>query len=945
VVVPGTVDDVVAAVEACRTFGTPLLSRGGGTSLAGQCCNEAVVIDHSKHLRRILEFDREARLARVQAGVVLDTVRDLGMSEPPLLTFGPSPSTHDRCTIGGMIGNNSCGNYAIMSEFYGPGPRMEHNVREMEVLTYDGLRLRVGRTGGEELARLTSHEGRLGEIYRRLVALRDRYGDLIRARFPDIPRRVSGYALDQLLPENGFNLAAALVGTEGTCVTVLEATLEMTPGFEHRSLLLLGFEDVVAATAPMDLYREHRPIALEGWDQELVDDNHALGNHGKEIHDLPAGHGWIMAEFGGHSVEEADEAAAALLERARGLPGFVEGKVVDDPEMEEGLWTVRESGLGATAFVPGKGDALPGWEDSAVPPDRVSPYLARLKRLFAKYGYQASVYGHFGQGCVHCSIPFDLRTAEGVRDYRRFVEEASDLVLEHGGSFSGEHGDGQARGELLAKMYGDELVQAFREFKSIWDPTGSMNPGRVVDARPMTSDLRLGTDYAPPPVRSRFAYAEDGGDFAHATFRCQGIGKCRVTGGATMCPSYQVTLEEEHSTRGRARILFEMTRSPRSEIELWRSDEVLEALDLCLSCKGCKGDCPVNVDMATYKAEFLSHHYEGRVRPRQAYALGLIHRWARVASRAPRTANLVSHAPVLSTLLKRAGGIAEEREAPRFATRTFTDWFRSRGGARVPAGPEVLLWPDTFTNYFHPEVGMAHVAVLEDAGYRVSLPDRPLCCGRPLYDYGMLDTAERLWRRTLRSLRPHVRAGVPLIGMEPSCLAAFRDELPGLFPHDQDARRLAGNAWMLSEFLVERARHWSPPALRGRRALVQPHCHHKAVMGFQQEAELMDRLGLEVSRPDEGCCGLAGSFGFEAGRKYELSMARGEQGLFPAIRRAAQDTLVVADGFSCRTQIEHGTGRGALHLAEVVVLGLRDRPDGTGRKPERTPVSRGRRPT
>jgi FAD/FMN-containing dehydrogenase/Fe-S oxidoreductase len=923
VVIPKTVEDVVSAVAVCRSHRVPILSRGGGTSLAGQCCNVAVVIDHSKYLRRILELDRDRRIARVQAGAVLDDVRSKGQEGEPSITFGPDPSTHEHCTIGGMIGNNSCGNHAVMAEFYGPGPRMEHNVLEMDVLTYDGLRLGVGPTSDEELSRIISSGGRRAEIYDQLLALRDRYAELIRSRFPQIPRRVSGYNLDALLPENGFDVSRALVGTESTCVTVLGATLQMIPAFKHTSLVLLGFDDIYAATAPIPMYREHRPIALEGWDDELVEDNRLLGTHVEEIKQLPEGRGWIMAEFGGESPEEADQHARALLKAARKEAGFLEGKIVDDPARKQAMWAVRESGLAVSAFVPNKPDALPGWEDSAVPPHQVSSYLRGLRALLDAYEYSGALFGHFGQGCVHCSITFDLTTAEGLAKVRRFLDEASDLVLAHGGSLSGEHGDGQARGELLSKMYGKELVGAFREFKAIWDPDGMMNPGKVVDPNPILTDLRLGTGYRPPPVETHFAYPQDRGSFAHAAFRCQGIGKCRRESGGTMCPSYMVTREEKHSTRGRARILFEMMNGPGSGgdpgIELWKSDEVLDALDLCLSCKGCKAECPVSVDMATYKAEFLSHYYRGRLRPRAAYAMGLINWWARIASHAPGVANFVTHAPLLNTMVKRAGGIAPQRKAPTFASQTFVRWFRSRG-TKGAGRPSVLLWPDTFTNYFHPDVGKATVEVLEAAGYRVIVPEAPLCCGRPLYDYGMLGTAERLLRQILAALRPQIRAGIPVVGMEPSCLAVFRDELPNLFPDDQDAKRLSELSYLLSEFLQREG--WRPPSLH-RKALVQGHCHHKAVIGFEAERKVLEELELNCEIPDSGCCGLAGSFGFEAGEKYEVSMKAGERVLLPKVREAPAETLIVADGFSCRTQIEHGAGRHALHLAQVIQLALR----------------------
>jgi FAD/FMN-containing dehydrogenase/Fe-S oxidoreductase len=917
VVIPRDMEDVVATVQACREQAVPILSRGGGTSLAGQCCNEAVIIDFSKYVNRILELDREALLARVQPGVILDDLRNLGESGSPRITFGPDPSTHDHCTIGGMIGNNSCGTHSVLAEFYGPGARMEHNVAELEILTYDGLRLRVGRTSDEELARLIEGGGRKGEIYAKLRDLRDRYADLIRERYPDFPRRVSGYSLDELLPERGFNVAGALIGSESTCVTVLEATVKMVPSPPARSAVIVGYEDVYAAADQIPRVREHRPIGLEGFDENLIEDNRKLGIHIEELKMLPEGKGWLLVEFGGETREESDEKANALIKDLADTPGHLESKLFDDPDAEAEIWEVRESGLGATAFVPGMPDTHEGWEDSAVPPERLGDYLRGLRRLFEKYGYACSLYGHFGQGCVHTRIDFDLHSAGGIRAFRSFLEEASDLVLSYGGSLSGEHGDGQSRAELLPKMYGAELIQAFREFKGIWDPEGRMNPGKLVDPYPISSNLRLGSDYRPPEVETHFSYPEDSGSFAHATERCVGIGKCRRMGGGVMCPSFMVTRDEEHTTRGRARALFEMMNADRGELELWKSEEVLRALDLCLSCKGCKVECPVNVDMATYKAEFLSHHYRGRLRPRVAYAMGLIFLWARLASKAPRLANLVTHAPGLSRAVKRTGGIATEREAPRFAHPTLAAWVSRR--QRPEGKPKVLLWPDTFTNYFHPEVGKAAVEVLEAAGYRVVLPAMPVCCGRPLYDYGMLDTAERLLRRTLKGLRPAIRAGALVIGLEPSCLAVFRDELPNLFPHDEDAKRLAKQSFLLSEFLAGHADGWGPPRL-SRRALVQRHCHHQAVMGFEADQKILERLGLDYQILDSGCCGLAGSFGFEAGEKYEVSMKAGERVLFPAIREAPPETLIIADGFSCRTQIEHGTGRRALHLAQVIRL-------------------------
>jgi Fe-S oxidoreductase len=703
---------------------------------------------------------------------------------------------------------------------------------------------------------------------------------------------------------------------------VLEATVRLIESQPVRALALVGFRDVYAAAAAVPLAREHRPVALEGFDDVLVDNNRKLHMNETTLSQLPEGAGWLMVEFGGHSREEADQKAQALMRAMRRADGATDMKLFDDPQREHEIWEVRESGLGATAFVPGQPDAWEGWEDSAVPVEHLPDYLREFRALLDRYGYRTALYGHFGQGCVHCRITFDLYTADGVEAYRRFVDEAADLVVSHGGSLSGEHGDGQSRAELLPKMFGPELVRAFGEFKAIWDPDGRMNPGKVVDPYPVVSNMKLGPHYRPAEVEPRFAYPEDRGDFAHAALRCVGIGKCRRTDSGTMCPSYMVTREERHSTRGRARLLFEMMNDP--ELRLWRSDEVEEALGLCLSCKACKSECPVGVDMATYKAEFLSHRYRRRVRPRAAYSLGLIHRWARLASWVPGLANLLTHAPGVSRVLKKIAGVAPERDAPRFAARTFRGWFASHDPAPATNGT-VVLWPDTFTNHLQPEVAIAAVEVLEAAGFRVEIPSRTLCCGRPLYDYGMLDTAERLLRTLVEELRPYVRAGTPIVGVEPSCVAVFRDELPNLLPDDPDARRLSTQVRTLAEFVRDEG--WRPPALH-RRAVVHRHCHHQAVMGFDADREMLDALGLRYEVLDSGCCGMAGSFGFEEGERYAVSQAVGERVLLPNVRDASDDALIVADGFSCRTQIEHNTDRRALHLAQVIRMALRDGPGG-----------------
>jgi Fe-S oxidoreductase len=679
---------------------------------------------------------------------------------------------------------------------------------------------------------------------------------------------------------------------------------------------------------------QHGPIGLEGMDQRLADDMRRKKLHPDRLALLPEGHGWLMVEFGGADRAEAVARARRCMDalgQEREAPSM---KLYQDPGEENVVWDIRKSGLGATARVPGRPDSWEGWEDSAVGPDRLGEYLRRLDALLHRFGYQGALYGHFGQGCVHTRIDFDLTTAAGIQRYRAFVEQAADLVVSMGGSLSGEHGDGQSRGELLVKMFGPELTEAFRDLKRIWDPAWKMNPGKKVDAYHLDENLRLGDGYVELRPRTRFAFPEDGGRFGRVAARCVGVGECRRDHQGVMCPSYRATREEEHSTRGRAHLLYEMTMGDPLRGG-WRSQAVKDALDLCLACKGCKSDCPMNVDMATYKAEFLSHYYEGRVRPRAAYAMGLVMWWARAAALAPGMANALSHAPLLSRLGKRMAGLAQERDVPRFAPVTFRSWF-ARRKAR-PAGKPVVLLPDTFTDHFHPEIGVAAVEVLERAGYAPRIPARRICCGRPLYDYGMLDLARSFLERDLDVLGPSLEAGVPVLVLEPSCAAVFRDELPNLLHGDRRAQRLASQTKILAELIDADGEAFPLPRL-GRRATMQVHCHQHAVMGAAAEERVLTRLGVDLTTLDHGCCGMAGSFGFEAGRRYQVSLAVGERGVLPMVRSTPRMDVLLADGFSCRTQIEQRAGRRALHLAEAIRLA--QEPDPATRDPDRWARSR-----
>jgi FAD/FMN-containing dehydrogenase/Fe-S oxidoreductase len=908
VVIPKSIDDVVETVRLCYRYGAPVLSRGGGTSLCGQCCNVAVVMDFSKYLNNVLSIDKEGKTAWVQPGTVLDDLRHA--AEKQGLTFAPDPATHNHNTLGGMIGNNSCGPHSVM------GGETSNNIVELDIITYDGTRMTVGANGLIQ-AQEPEGENRCNEIREQLEKLRDQYADQIRKRFPDIPRRVSGFNLTALLPENNFNIARALVGSEGTCVVVLQAKVRLVHNPAARSLLVLGYKDVYEAGDHVPEIMKHHPIALEGMDDRLVNDMKTVHLHPKNVELLPQGGGWLLVEFGGTSKDDSDAQARKLMDALKQADNPPNMKLYDDPPVEKKIWKVRESGLGATAHVPNKPITWEGWEDSSVPPENLGKYLRKLRALFDQYGYECDLYGHFGQGCVHTRIDFDLETAEGIKTFRAFLHDAAHLVVSLGGSISGEHGDGQSKAELLPIMFGDELMQAFREFKGIWDPHWKMNPGKVIDANRADQDLRIGTHYNPPELPVHFHYPQDQGSFSRTLLRCVGVGECRKKEG-TMCPSYMATHEEMHSTRGRARLLFEMQRGEVLKGG-WQNESVHEALDLCLSCKGCKGECPVNVDMATYKAEFMSHYYEERSRPLKAYAFGRIDRWAQLASHMPGIANFLTQKEPFATIAKKLLNIAPQRRITQFAEKPFVEWARHRP-SQQPSGQRVVLWPDTFNNYYHPEVAIAAVEVLEHAGCYVHVPRSHICCGRPLYEFGMLDQAKDYLQHVMTMLGPEIMQGIPIIVLEPACASVFREELPNLFPFNEQAKRLNKQVFLLSEYLDRKIDGFPFPNL-ARKALVHGHCHHKSVLKMDAEESTLRKLGLDFQVLDSGCCGMAGSFGFDK-EKYEVSIACGERVLLPAIREAQENTLIIANGFSCREQIMQTTRWQPLHLAQVLRMAV-----------------------
>jgi len=918
-VMPRDDADVIAAVAACRKYGAPVLARGAGTSLAGQCCNVAVVLDFTKYMNRILELDSDARFARVQPGVVLDSLRN--RAEMHQLTFAPDPSTHNRCTIGGMIGNNSCGTHSLL------GGKTVDNVEELRILLYDGSQMTVGATSGAEFAQIISQGDRRSEIYRKLYRIQELYAGLIRERFPQIPRRVSGYNLDELLPERGFNLARALVGTEGTCAIALEAKLKLIHSPQHRALVGLGYPDAFFAADHVPEILRLRPIGLEGFEGSIVDGLQRKGAQDLDL--LPAGRGFLLVEFGADDPNEAQQLAVELVDHLKQVSGAPNARLYSKSEARA-VWQIREAGPRAAAFAPGAPAEWEGWDDAAVAPEKLGGYLRDIRKLMNEYHYRGAFYGHFGHGCVHMRVSFDLESENGIRKYAEFIDRAADLVVGYGGSLSGEHGDGQSRAALLPKMFGSDLMKAFGEFKTAWDPENKLNPHKVVGAYLPTENLRLGADYKPLEPETHFKFPDDGGSFAKAALRCIGLGACRKSDGGTMCPSYMVTLEEEHSTRGRAHMLFELLQGEVIR-DGWRDEHVKDALELCLSCKACKSECPANVDIATYKAEFLSHYYEKKWRPLKAYAFGLIERWAKLGSRMPRIANFLSQAPGPRHLLQRFLGLASQRQLPRLAPVTFWQWAQVhrnsifRDEDRLNPAPllkerQVVLWVDTFNNYFHPETCRAALEVFEEAGFTVTCSRRPLCCGRPLYDFGMLERAKNSLSQIMSALGPQIDAGLPIVVLEPSCASVFRDELHNLFPTNERATRLRNQTFLLSEFLQNHAPDYLPPSL-SRKVILHGHCHHKALMKISDEESLLRKMGVELQSLDSGCCGMAGPFGFQKD-KFEISQAIGERVLLPAVRQAASDTLIVADGFSCREQILQGTGRSAMHLAEVLKMAL-----------------------
>ncbi|WP_062213433.1 FAD-binding and (Fe-S)-binding domain-containing protein [Demequina oxidasica] len=911
VVFPLDADDLVAAIATSRAAGSPITMRGGGTSIAGNSIGPGVVIDTSRHMNRILDVDLEAKTARVQPGVVLTDLQKL--VGPAGLRFGPDPSTSSRATLGGMLGNNACGPHAVA---YG---KTAQNVQSISVLDGAGRRY--------EAADSLSVVPGLDELVAANLAM-------IRTEFGRFGRQVSGYSLEHLLPEHGHSLARFLVGTEGTLATTLEATVNLVDVAPARLMAAFGYDDMPAAADAVVPMLAHSPDAVEGLDARLVEKvRRAKG--ASPVPDLPPGAGWLFVEIGAATEAEAEARMAALAADA----GTRSVRIVRDPIEAARLWGIRADGAGLGGRTSKNKEAWPGWEDAAVPPEKLGTYLRELDKLMEKYGVEGEPFGHFGDGCIHLRI--DIPLQEDGRVLRAFMEDGAALVTSLGGSLSGEHGDGRARGELLKVMYSAAAIDAFGQVKALFDPSGNLNPGIIVDPAPLDANLRRPAAKKTAPSAGGLAFAHDHGDLTEAVHRCTGVGKCRsdavTSGTGFMCPSFAATGDEKDVTRGRARVLQDAING--TLVGGLTAPEVRESLDLCLSCKACSSDCPSGIDMAAYKAEVLHRTYKGKRRPMAHYSVGWLPRWLKVVGVAPRVVNALASPKWIQRALVSGAGMDTRRSLPTFAaqpfrrsiaakTRAAKDNPANSADAGVALGIEghserrrVVLWADSFTDGLDPQIPTAMVAVLEDAGFEVIVSAGDACCGVTWISTGQLDAARKRLNGLLEVLGPYAVNGIPIIGVEPSCMGVLRGDLTELLPDDPRAHAVANGTYSLAEVLTGRApvkpaNRWQPPRLDDVTAVVQPHCHQYSVMGYAADRDLLARAGATVTEAS-GCCGLAGNWGTEKGH-YDVSVKVAENSLLPRLREAPEGAIYLADGVSCRTQGSDLAGVNGRHLAELL---------------------------
>jgi FAD/FMN-containing dehydrogenase/Fe-S oxidoreductase len=888
VVIPKDSADIISALSIAKESNIPVTLRGGGTSIAGNAIGTGMVIDTSVYMNKIINLDPVSRTAIVQPGVILSSLQKL--AAPHGLRFGPDPSTQSRATMGGLIGNNSCGPHALS---FG---KTAENVVSLDVI--DG---RLRRFSAQK--NIDSIPGLAQLVSSNLATLRTEFGKF--------GRQVSGYSLEHLLPENGGDLARALTGTEGTLVTVLEAEVRLVEQSPAPALVVLGYPDMPSAGDDVPNLLRFKPLAMEGLDIRLID---VAREHwkGKGFPELPSGKGWLMIEVSGHNSEDAvaranELAAAAATNDIMVLPAGPQART---------LWQLRADGSGYAGRTASGKQAWPGWEDAAVPPENLGTYMRELEKLMAASNLQGVPFGHFGDGCIHVRIDFPLERESST--FRSFIEDATDLVLKLGGSPSGEHGDGRARSEMLTRMYSPTAISLFGGIKEIFDPQNFLNPGVIVKPRRIDDDLRR-----PKAVSIKngggFAFADDDNDFTKAIHRCVGIGKCRADNTSTggfMCPSYLATKNESHVTRGRARVLQEITQNTGKSTD-WSSPIVKESLDLCLSCKACASDCPAEVDMAKYKSEVLYQQYKGKLRPRSHYILGQLPRWAALARISPKAVNALSQSKIGSKIVLKVGGMDSRRSLPRFAEQPF---FASKKVTQS-SKPQILLWVDSFTQSFTPTGAYAAKALLEKIGYDVVIPEQSACCGLTWISTGQLDGAKSRLNKLLDVFEPYLDKGMEIVGLEPSCLAVLRSDLLDLLPEDSRSQQVAQATFTIAEIINKAALNpklmWRAPDLSHMTLVVQPHCHQHAVMGFRDDQEVLQSTGIAFTQL-AGCCGLAGNFGMEDGH-YDLSVAVAENALLPALRAKDATTVFLADGFSCRTQADQLAGVTGVTLSELLL--------------------------
>ena len=907
VVLPRDAEEVESIARIAAEEGVTVVPRGGGTSLAGQTVGNNLVVDFSKYMNRVLSIDPDRRRAVVQPGLRLDRLNQAAAKHG--LHFGPDPQTVRQCALGGMIGNNSCGARSLV---YG---KTGDHVHSLRCILPDSGCVHFAPMKRAEVA---TTAGREGELAREVLGLLEPERARIEGRYPKVPRRVSGYNFDALLEGDEVNLADLVVGSEGTLVTVVEAELGLVPLPHARSLVILSFrERFTSMDAIQHILPERGLSSLEIVDSRVLEGARQLFEFRRAAaFARPDALGVLFVEFSGDSADEVAALAHDFAGRAPGLPGTPHAGVYLDPREQIAAWELRRASTGLLYRTTPTKDIKPQEfvEDTGVAPEKLGAYTRRFEEIVHRNGTTLGFFGHAGQGCLHIRVDLNLKRGVDVDRMQTIAREVAELVVEFGGSLSGEHGDGLSRSEFLPLMFGSEIMELHRGVKTIFDPQGRMNPGKIVPpVQRMSENLRFGNESSETVPLTFFDYSADGG-WDKAVQKCNGMAVCRKLDAGTMCPSFMVTLEEEHSTRGRANSLRE---AMRGNLEGMRSESVMEALDLCLACKACKTECPVGVDMARYKVEYLAQHYRATGRtPASAHFFGRIHEVARLASIAPELANLGQR--VLSPLIKRASHVDPRRDLPELAPRPFrTEFEGSPRGRKRPGRRRVILFDDTFYNYYQPRPLHAAAKVLERAGMSVELPRRQVCCGRAMISKGLLDDVRPYHRKLIDVLAPEVQAGAVIVGLEPSCILTLRDELPDL-ARDPRAKLLAESSFTLEEFLAEQV-DYRPGRLEAK-AKVHGHCHQKALVGMEPTRKLLSKVeGLDFQILDTGCCGMAGSFGYEEGH-YEVSKAAGERVLFPAVR-GAPDALVVAPGFSCRHQIaDFCDGREVLHPAELLAL-------------------------